>query len=97
MSQPLPPRIVKRAAAAFDDVETCTIDELRETLGLAEQSAPTPSLCHRHGLPAVCFGADLAFPKRRCPRCCRADPQFGGIHGVDNYLNGHEYAEGVSI
>lgn len=55
------------------------------------------ALCHSHRLPAVCFGADLAHPKHRCPRCCRADRQFGGVHGTDNYLYGHEYAEGVEL
>lgn len=51
--------------------------------------------CDLCGFPAVCFGADLAFPKHRCPRCCRAHPQFGGFHGPDDYLGGHLVAEGL--
>jgi hypothetical protein len=63
--------------------------------------------CDYCGLPAVCYGADLALPKHRCPRCCRANPQFGGrmtpfggdpaFHGRDDYLDGHAAAEGVGI
>ncbi|MCD2204428.1 hypothetical protein [Halobacterium sp. KA-6] len=64
--------------------------------------------CTRHSLPAVCLGADLANPEYRCPRCCRLDPQFGGdgmtvyggrtaFHGDDDYLVGHEAAEGIQL
>jgi len=53
--------------------------------------------CDWCGLPAVCFGADLADPKHRCPRCCREDRQFGGVHGPDNYLETHAVAEGIAL
>lgn len=53
--------------------------------------------CDYCGLPAVCFGADLAHPMHRCPRCCRAHRQFGGIHGPDDYLAGHAAAEGITL
>jgi len=50
--------------------------------------------CDHCSLPAICFGADLAAPKHRCPRCCRRFKQFGGFHGPDDYLGGHMAAEG---
>jgi len=53
--------------------------------------------CDHCGLPAVCFGAALAAPKHRCPRCCREHRQFGGVHGPDNYLEGHAAAEGIEL
>jgi len=53
--------------------------------------------CDYCGLPAVCFGAALVAPKRRCPWCCRRDKQFGGVHGLDNYLDGHMASEGCSV
>jgi hypothetical protein len=53
--------------------------------------------CDYCGLPAVCFGADLAAPRHRCPRCCREYPQLGGIHGPDDYLVGHVAAEGIVL
>lgn len=49
-------------------------------------------VCHNDGLPAVCFGADLADPKHRCPRCCREETFTE--HGRDNYLS-HVVAEGI--
>lgn len=53
--------------------------------------------CDYCGLPAVCFGADLAYPRHRCPRCCREHPQFGGFHGPSDYLGGHAAAEGYEL
>lgn len=50
--------------------------------------------CHACGLPAVCFGADLADPKLRCPRHCRAET--ASRHGDPNHMAGHAPAEGVS-
>jgi len=52
---------------------------------------PTCDYC---AYPAVCFGADLAHPKHRCPIHCRKHRQFGGVHGDEEYMNGHTYAEG---
>lgn len=51
--------------------------------------------CDYCSLPAVCFGADLAHPRHRCPRCCREHRQMGGVHGDGQYLVGHEASEGV--
>lgn len=53
--------------------------------------------CDYCGLPSVCFGADLAAPKYRCPRCCRRYRQFGGVHGRDEYLEAHLEAEGCIL
>lgn len=53
--------------------------------------------CDRHGLPAVCFGADLVAPRYRCPWCCRHDPQLGGYHGSKDYLEGHLSAENLHV
>jgi hypothetical protein len=53
--------------------------------------------CDYCGLPAVCFGADLVAPKYRCPRHCRANRQFGGVHGPSDYLDGHMAAEGYTF
>lgn len=60
-----------------------------------DERGPWPS-CDFCARPAICFGADLANPRWRCPGCCRERPQFGGPHGDSNHLVGHEYAEGVA-
>ena len=51
--------------------------------------------CDRCGRAAVCIGADLARPKRRCPVCCRAET-FGHRHGRDDF-GAHAVAEGVEL
>jgi len=57
----------------------------------------TTTRCSYCGLAAVCIGSDLAGPHYRCPRHCREHEQLGGYHGDPNYMNGHEYAEGVEV
>jgi hypothetical protein len=52
--------------------------------------------CDLCPLPAICFGADLAHPKHRCPRCCHRD-HLVFTHGPEDYLGGHMAAEGVTV
>lgn len=64
---------------------------------VSDESERTHPRCDYCGLPAVCFGADLAAPQHRCPRCCRAHRQFGGVHGRADYLEGHLASEGQTV
>jgi len=58
---------------------------------MTSDAYPTCDYC---GYPAVCQGADLAYPRKRCPIHCRENKQFGGVHGRENY-DAHAIAEGV--
>lgn len=57
---------------------------------------PESQQCDFCPLPAVCFGADLAAPRWRCPRCCHRDHHVQ-LHGPPDYLMGHEASEGIDV